>query len=700
MSDTPSKSLRTNSGPSQRAEAPRWQGAPQVPVLVDTGLAAEHSERGWVGDAGDAERICKEAPNIPAAEPAWRRWGPLLAALACAGIFLGGVLGWEARTAYPAAWGDSGPNAVQVMTVSEIFSEMSIPKLALGPEIMEHKLRAPLHHLLAGAWLKIFGHEHMALVMFQTLLLLLAGFFVWDTVRWAARSQAAGLVAMALFYTAPETLIQAHCFFLEVSTVFWAAMALWALRPVLAGTRWGPAVLALALGFGLLSRHHSAIAIAIPVGLFSLPYLWRSLRRGPARLLALGLLFPLLGLLGSLASSWLTRDVMDFHDAPGSGMFSTNLTLLLLTTVAGVALLLWRPVGDDPDKERGLNLALAMGVGIGMALPWYLTFARYVGDHLGGSSAPELFSLGAAGRIIAFEYLCLALRLLSPLGLLLLLPGVVAALRRRHPITTLGLIGLAWANLTYPFFFHARYNFVLILFALPLMLAWIARRGPRVRRPIYAALLLLGLVRLAGWATPLPLSPLDPDEFRTESITWHEPTVEGLVRSIPQWATPLLTIGPMPGPDLLGSIMYAVEQRCDRPHCKLRIHEVPFKFQPYQVISDQEVYEYYKKLFRPSKAEWAERLPTNCTFHLLLVAPRAPTVSDALKVCPGVPITRQVVFPDFGNMQASLFEVRQVDGPDNHDDHDEHGDHGEHDDPPPPDEVRRRLPPEDGDSPR
>ena len=53
--DWPGESLPTHSGPSRRAEAPRSQGASQVPVLIDTGLAAEHSERGWIGDAGDAE---------------------------------------------------------------------------------------------------------------------------------------------------------------------------------------------------------------------------------------------------------------------------------------------------------------------------------------------------------------------------------------------------------------------------------------------------------------------------------------------------------------------------------------------------------------------------------------------------------------------------------------------------------------------
>ena len=78
-------------GPSRRVEAHRSQGAPQVPVLVDTGLAAEpvavlfqlagkvqagkrtdlevspssHRERGWIGDAGDAERNARQAPSGP-----------------------------------------------------------------------------------------------------------------------------------------------------------------------------------------------------------------------------------------------------------------------------------------------------------------------------------------------------------------------------------------------------------------------------------------------------------------------------------------------------------------------------------------------------------------------------------------------------------------------------------------------------------
>jgi len=58
------KSFPTNSGPSRRAEAPRCQGASQVPVLASTGLAAQRRQRGWIGDAGDAERICREALKV------------------------------------------------------------------------------------------------------------------------------------------------------------------------------------------------------------------------------------------------------------------------------------------------------------------------------------------------------------------------------------------------------------------------------------------------------------------------------------------------------------------------------------------------------------------------------------------------------------------------------------------------------------
>jgi len=32
-----------------------------VPVLASTGLAAQRRQRGWIGDAGDVERICREA---------------------------------------------------------------------------------------------------------------------------------------------------------------------------------------------------------------------------------------------------------------------------------------------------------------------------------------------------------------------------------------------------------------------------------------------------------------------------------------------------------------------------------------------------------------------------------------------------------------------------------------------------------------
>ena len=54
-------SFPTDSGPSRRAEAPRCQDATQVPVLVRTGLATQRRQRGWIGDAGDAEWIGREA---------------------------------------------------------------------------------------------------------------------------------------------------------------------------------------------------------------------------------------------------------------------------------------------------------------------------------------------------------------------------------------------------------------------------------------------------------------------------------------------------------------------------------------------------------------------------------------------------------------------------------------------------------------
>ena len=599
--------------------------------------------------------------SAPPSAPAWRRHGNLLLTVACAAAFLGGGLIWEASSAYPAMWGDSGPNAIQVVTVTHYGDEFPLLKLLLGADVMEHKLRAPLHHLLAGAWLGIFGLHHLALVLFQSLMLLGAALLLRATVQRETGAPAAGLVAMALFLSAPETIIQAHCFFLEVSTVAWGALALWALRPALEGTRWGPTLLGLALGAGLLSRHHSAVAVAVPVGLCALPALFSALRRAPARLLAMGLALPLLAVLGSLASAWLTRSVLDWPDAPGAEGFSTNLTLLLITVAAGVALLRLRPRGENPAVERGVNMALALGLALAMALPWYLTFFGHVHLHFGESSGPSLLSASKAPIMIAFEYLCLALRLLSPLGFLLLWPGIVAAIRRRTMTTSLCLVALLCANLAFPMFFHARYNFVLIIFALPLVVGWLARLKAPVRRPLYVALLLLGLVRFAGWATPLPLAPLDVDEFRNESITWHSPDDDLFWPSVFTWITPRLTIAPMPQPDLIGVVFSDVEKLCDheRGRCQVLVHEVPFDFRPYQVISDREVVEYYTTLHRPSgRVEWADRAPDDSTFHLLMVAPHAPTVADAEQHYPGSPIKRQKVYRKYGSMEASLFEVQ------------------------------------------
>jgi len=597
--------------------------------------------------------------DAPPSAPAWRRHGSLILTVACAAVFLGGTLAWEASSAYPAVWGDSGPNAIQVVTVTHYLDDFPLLKMLIGADPMEHKLRAPLHHLLAGAWLAIFGQHHLALVLFQSLMLLGAALLLRATVLRETGAPTAGLVVMALFLTAPETIIQAHCFFLEVSTVLWGALALWALRPALEGSRWGPALLGLALGAGLLSRHHSAVAVAVPVGLCALPALFGGLRRAPVKMIALGLALPLLAVLGSLGSAWLTREAMGWHDAPGAEGFSTNLSLLLLTAVAGVALVRLRPRGDDLAAERGLNMALALGLAIAMALPWYLTFFGHVHLHFGESSGPELLSASAAPTMIAFEYLCLALRLLSPLGFLLLWPGIVAALRRRALTTTLCVVALLVANIAFPMYFHARYNFVLLIFALPLVVGWLSTLKLQARRPLYIALLLLGLVRFAGWATPLPLAPLDVDEFRNESITWHSPDDELFWPSVAMWFDPRLTIAPMPHPDLIGVVFSDVEKLCDRDRCQVLVHEIPFDFRPYQVVQDREVVEYYTTLHRRhGKAEWADRAPEDSTFHLLMVATSPPTVADAEKAFPGRPISRQKVYLKFGSMPGSLFEVK------------------------------------------
>jgi len=87
------KSLPTNSGPSRRDEAPRSQGASQVPVLNDTGLVAEHSERGWIGDASDAERIRREALK-----------GGLPRLVAALTLLLAGIFSHESAAALPAVW--------------------------------------------------------------------------------------------------------------------------------------------------------------------------------------------------------------------------------------------------------------------------------------------------------------------------------------------------------------------------------------------------------------------------------------------------------------------------------------------------------------------------------------------------------------------------------------------------------------------
>jgi hypothetical protein len=580
----------------------------------------------------------------------------LIAALVIGLAFLGITLAWEQSSAYPSTWGDSTANAMGAALAVDLHARAGLTRLLLGPEIMFFGPRGPLHYQLATAWLALFGGRHLALVIFQALLVLITGWtLAWITAR-ETRSTAAGLVALGLFLTAAETIVQAHSFFLEVSTALWGAVALLALRPAREGARWGVSLLGLALGAGLLSRHHSAVAVAIPVGLCALPAMLRSLRRRPVATTLAGLGFPAAAALASLVVG-LASSAPREPPLP-SGPWGSNLLLLLLLVVAGALAPRLLRDSADPDADRGVGLAMAMGTAVAVALPWYLAFPEAVVAHFEGSSGPDLLRASAALPMIRFELLCLGLRQLSPLGLLLLLPAAAWALQRRDATSTQGLVGLLWAAVAFPFFFHARYDFVLIVWALPLLVAWVASRGPLLRRSLFAALLALGLVRIAGWATPLPLAPLPPDDFRDEGITWHRLDSPESAASLRRWATPRLTLAPMPPPDLLGRVVDDALGHCASPPCSLRIQEVPADFQPRALFDEPDTVRYYLRFVRGWPRLSFARGPVGDERTLLLViGGRAPDLSTTAGRYPGRELRELERYDTFGSGRAALFEL-------------------------------------------
>ena len=588
----------------------------------------------------------------------WSRAAGPAAGLACALLFIAAAVVWEGRASYPLTWGDSAPNGSQAQMRGLHLQRISVTEALLSAEPFDNNLRAPLHFVAAATWSAALGGDHLILVLFQTTTLALAGLLLMLVLRRETRSWPAALVGLALFYSAPETVIQAHSFFLEVSVVLWAAFTLWALHYVSSGSRWGPLLLGLGLGGAMLSRHHAAVALVTPVAIYALPSAITALRRHPLALAPAILALPLAAALLSLA---LGRAWSESPKPPGVSVSSTwsySLLLLLLVLGLGAVHARLRPALADPRAARGRDLCQALSLGLAMALPWYLTFMGDVASHYQGSSTPGLLDLRRAPPLIAFEYLCLGLRLLTPVGFPLLLVGAAAAVRRPRPTTTLCLVGLLWANVAFPFYFHARYNFILLVFALPLVLGWVAARRPLVRRAVYAVLLLFGLIRFAGWALPLPLAPLDPEEMRTESIAWWARGAGDFWPSVRAWAHPLMTLAPTRTPDQLGMVSRDVEQACGQARtCPLMIPEPPRELRPYALVGDISVVRYYLDLVHPGeRVQFVPRPVAGHAVFLLLITWQPSDAEAWRQQLPGRQVQLVRRYSAFGGMHAVLIK--------------------------------------------